>query len=154
MQRQIVNKSRSEPPPAAHAEGSVCPNPCFMQFPLQGIERFWFSDPGYFDLAREARSFVALSAYIRAGAAISTRERPIRALATYSTVTLAETLGVAPARALVHRRRGRPRAERLAGLVAAGANATQERPRSSATIWQAAQVALYDASEDVPDKAA
>ena len=41
-----------------------------------------------------------------------------------------------------------------AGLVAAGANATQERPRSSATIWQAAQVALYDASEDVPDKAA
>src|SRR5262249_6098315 len=32
-----------------------------------------------------------------AGAAISTRDRPIRALATYSTVGLADVLGVAPA---------------------------------------------------------
>ena len=67
------------------------------QFPRQQIEKFRFSEPEYYDLVRDARWFRSLAAYIPAGAAISTRDRPIRALATYSTVGLAETLGVAPA---------------------------------------------------------
>ena len=83
---------RPLPYPSSHELVQV-----FTQFPRQQIERFWLSQPEYYDLTRETRSFRILSAYIPAGAAISTRDRPIRALATYSTVGLAATLGVAPA---------------------------------------------------------
>ena len=69
----------------------------YTQFPQQKFDKFWLSAPEYFDVVHDATAFVAVASFVRAGAAISTRERPLRAAATYSTASLAATLGVQPA---------------------------------------------------------
>jgi predicted permease len=69
----------------------------YTQFSNQKLDRFWFSGPEYLDLLRDARSLQAAAAYQVAGAAITAKDRPVRAAAAYTTWTFARTLGVAPA---------------------------------------------------------
>src|SRR5215831_1614866 len=68
----------------------------YTQFPQQKFDRFWVSPPEYHDIRHDARSFRALTGYQIAGAALVTKERPIRSPAAYTTATFAETLGVQP----------------------------------------------------------
>jgi predicted permease len=69
----------------------------YTQFPNQGFDKFWVSPPEYFELARDARSFSSIAAYQVAGAAVTARDRPVRAPAAYTTHTFAKTIGVSPA---------------------------------------------------------
>jgi putative ABC transport system permease protein len=69
----------------------------YTQFPTMKFDKFWVSPPEYFDIARDARSFESVAGYQAAGAAITARDRPVRAAAAYSTHTFARTIGVQPA---------------------------------------------------------
>ena len=69
----------------------------YTQFPSMQFDKFWLSPPEYFDLTRDARSFSSVAGYQLAGAAVTARDRPVRAPAAYTTHTFARTIGVQPA---------------------------------------------------------
>src|SRR5688572_26321145 len=69
----------------------------YTQFPNMKFDKFWLSPPEYFDISRDARSFQSVAGYQMAGAAITAKDRPVRAPAAYSTHTFARTVGVMPA---------------------------------------------------------
>jgi putative ABC transport system permease protein len=68
----------------------------YTQFPQQKFDKFWVSPPEYWDISRDFTTFQSVAGYQMAGAAVTARERPMRAPAAYTTWTFARTIGVQP----------------------------------------------------------
>ncbi len=69
----------------------------YTQFTAQKLDKFSMSPPEYFDLLRDGASYEAVAAYQSAGAALTAKDRPLRAPAAYTTWTFPRTIGVLPA---------------------------------------------------------
>jgi putative ABC transport system permease protein len=69
----------------------------YTGFTAQKLDRFSVSPPEYFDLLRDGASYESVAGYQPAGAAITAKDRPLRAPAAYTTWTFAQTIGVLPA---------------------------------------------------------
>ncbi|HTI68638.1 MAG TPA: ABC transporter permease [Candidatus Limnocylindria bacterium] len=69
----------------------------FPGFPNGGLRRFQVSNPEYFDLLRETKSWDSIEGWSGGGVNIGTSTEPVRATATAVTGGMFKTLGVAPA---------------------------------------------------------
>ncbi len=90
----VVNAVILRPLPFPHPDELV---QLYTQFPAQSFDRFWLSGPEYLDLAHDARSYQAVTAYYVDGAALVAKEQPIRVPVALTTSTFARTMGVTPA---------------------------------------------------------
>src|SRR5215470_17938303 len=68
----------------------------YTQFPAQKFDKFWVSPPEYNDLQHDAKSYSSIAAYQIDGAALITKDRPIRVPVALATASFAETMGVSP----------------------------------------------------------
>jgi predicted permease len=66
----------------------------FTRFPTMKLERFWFSRPEYFELARDARSYRSIGAWSSGSASLAGGVEPVRVDAIAATASLFRVLGV------------------------------------------------------------
>jgi putative ABC transport system permease protein len=68
----------------------------FPTFPHGGLRRFWTSPPEFIDLRRDLKSWQTLDAWVDASANIAGRTQPARAMASFVSGGMLETLRVEP----------------------------------------------------------
>ena len=68
----------------------------FPTFPHGGLRRFWTSPPEFIDLRRDLKSWQTLDGWVDASANIAGRTQPARAMASFVSGGMLETLGVEP----------------------------------------------------------
>jgi predicted permease len=94
----VVNAVLLRPLPYAHASRFVRLYTASAQPPDGQNNKFWFSDPEFLAVRREAKSFDSVDAWLIGGTNVTGAQEPIRPTVAFVTGRLMESLGVAPLR--------------------------------------------------------
>jgi putative ABC transport system permease protein len=92
----VVNAVLLRPLPYQQPDKLVRVYTEFPTFPNGGLHRFWTSPPEFIDLHRDLKSWQSLDAWVDASANIAGRTEPARAMASFVSGGMLETLGVSP----------------------------------------------------------